>query len=59
MLPFRVRSTLIYDSVQHAPGEDQWGYELAIERWLPIHTVETIVGFPASTAAHFFSYSPS
>lgn len=30
-------------SFQHAPGEDQWGYEDASERWLPIHTVETIV----------------
>lgn len=28
---------------QHAPGEDQYGYEDAGERWLPVHTVETIV----------------
>lgn len=30
-------------SILHAPGEDQYGYEAACERWLPIHTVETIV----------------
>ena len=23
-------------------GDDKWGYEKASERWLPIHTVETI-----------------
>jgi ubiquitin-conjugating enzyme E2 G1 len=27
----------------HPPGEDRWGYEKAQERWLPIHTVETIL----------------
>ncbi|KAJ3132446.1 ubiquitin-conjugating enzyme E2 G1 [Physocladia obscura] len=30
-------------SILHAPGEDKYGYESASERWLPIHTVETIV----------------
>ncbi|KAF8317902.1 ubiquitin-conjugating enzyme [Clavulina sp. PMI_390] len=30
-------------SILHAPGEDQWGYEAASERWLPIYTVETIM----------------
>ncbi|KAG8913271.1 Ubiquitin-conjugating enzyme E2 15 [Tulasnella sp. 408] len=29
-------------SILHPPGEDQWGYEQASERWLPVHTVETI-----------------
>jgi hypothetical protein len=29
---------------KHAPGEDQYGYEDAGERWLPVHTVESIVG---------------
>ena len=24
-------------------GDDKWGYEKASERWLPIHTVETIL----------------
>jgi len=33
-------------NVQHAPGEDEWGYEDAGERWLPVHTVETVVGGP-------------
>jgi ubiquitin-conjugating enzyme E2 G1 len=30
--------------VQHAPGEDQYGYEDAGERWMPVHSVESIVG---------------
>ncbi|KAJ3342329.1 Ubiquitin-conjugating enzyme E2 15 [Entophlyctis luteolus] len=30
-------------SILHAPGEDKYGYESSGERWLPIHTVETIV----------------
>ncbi|KAJ3398877.1 Ubiquitin-conjugating enzyme E2 15, partial [Chytriomyces hyalinus] len=30
-------------SILHPPGEDTYGYESASERWLPIHTVETIV----------------
>ncbi|PIA53058.1 hypothetical protein AQUCO_01000730v1 [Aquilegia coerulea] len=30
-------------SILHAPGDDPHGYELASERWNPIHTVESIV----------------
>ncbi len=30
-------------SILHEPGEDQYGYEKANERWLPVHTVETIM----------------
>ena len=30
-------------SILHAPGDDKYGYEQASERWLPIHTVESIV----------------
>ena len=30
-------------SILHEPGEDRWGYERAEERWLPVHTVETIL----------------
>ncbi|XP_030848052.1 ubiquitin-conjugating enzyme E2 G1 isoform X2 [Strongylocentrotus purpuratus] len=30
-------------SILHEPGEDKWGYERPSERWLPIHTVETIL----------------
>jgi ubiquitin-protein ligase len=30
-------------AMQHPPGEDRFGYEDAGERWLPVHTVETIL----------------
>ncbi|KAJ7223072.1 ubiquitin-conjugating enzyme [Mycena pura] len=30
-------------SILHAPGEDQYGYEDAGERWMPVHTVESIL----------------
>ncbi|XP_074642073.1 putative ubiquitin-conjugating enzyme E2 7 isoform X2 [Tubulanus polymorphus] len=30
-------------SILHEPGEDKYGYERASERWLPIHTVESIL----------------
>ena len=30
-------------SILHDPGEDKYGYERPEERWLPIHTVETIL----------------
>ena len=30
-------------SILHEPGEDRWGYERPEERWLPVHTVETIL----------------
>ncbi|VDM40076.1 unnamed protein product [Toxocara canis] len=30
-------------SILHQPGDDQWGYEKPEERWLPVHTVETIL----------------
>ncbi|KAL8581192.1 ubiquitin-conjugating enzyme E2 G1 [Nucella lapillus] len=30
-------------SILHEPGDDKYGYEQASERWLPIHTVETIL----------------
>ncbi|PAV15734.1 ubiquitin-conjugating enzyme [Pyrrhoderma noxium] len=30
-------------SILHQPGDDQFGYEQAGERWLPIHTVESII----------------
>lgn len=29
--------------MKHPPGEDQYGYEDSGERWLPVHTVESIV----------------
>ncbi|KAK4683642.1 ubiquitin-conjugating enzyme E2 G1, partial [Tremellales sp. Uapishka_1] len=30
-------------SILHAPGDDEWGYEEAGERWLPVHTVESVL----------------
>lgn len=30
-------------SILHAPGEDQYGYEDAGERWMPVHSVETVL----------------
>jgi ubiquitin-conjugating enzyme E2 G1 len=30
-------------SILHEPGEDKFGYEDAGERWLPVHTIETIL----------------
>ena len=30
-------------SILHEPGEDKYGYEKASERWLPVHTIETIL----------------
>ncbi|KPV71990.1 uncharacterized protein RHOBADRAFT_66976 [Rhodotorula graminis WP1] len=30
-------------SILHEPGVDQYGYEDASERWLPVHTVESIL----------------
>lgn len=30
-------------SILHEPGDDRFGYEKAAERWLPVHTVETIL----------------
>ena len=31
------------DILQHQPGDDEWGYEDAGERWLPVHSVESVV----------------
>ncbi|KAK3751789.1 hypothetical protein QZH41_013259 [Actinostola sp. cb2023] len=30
-------------SILHEPGEDKYGYEQASERWLPVHTVHSIL----------------
>jgi ubiquitin-conjugating enzyme E2 G1 len=30
-------------SILHPPGEDEYGYEKSSERWLPIHSVESIL----------------
>ncbi|KII84104.1 hypothetical protein PLICRDRAFT_168176 [Plicaturopsis crispa FD-325 SS-3] len=34
---------LVCVSILHAPGDDQYGYEDAGERWMPVHTVESIL----------------
>lgn len=36
-------TTVVCISILHEPGDDKWGYEKASERWLPVHTVETII----------------
>ncbi|KAK1926547.1 ubiquitin-conjugating enzyme/RWD-like protein [Papiliotrema laurentii] len=30
-------------SILHQPGEDEWGFEDAGERWLPVHSVESVL----------------
>jgi ubiquitin-conjugating enzyme E2 G2 len=30
-------------SILHAPGDDQWGYEKASERWSPVQSVEKVL----------------
>ncbi|TIB73776.1 hypothetical protein E3Q24_00937 [Wallemia mellicola] len=30
-------------SILHPPGDDEWGWEDASERWLPVHSVESIL----------------
>jgi ubiquitin-conjugating enzyme E2 G1 len=42
-LIFKFCVGLVCISILHEPGDDKWGYEKASERWLPVHTVETII----------------
>lgn len=51
-LTFLTNDSLVF--VQHAPGQDQWGYEDAGERWLPVHTVESIVSYKPTPHTSFF-----
>ena len=37
-------------SILHPPGDDQFGYEQSSERWLPIHSVESILVSVISSA---------
>ncbi|XP_069789432.1 ubiquitin-conjugating enzyme E2G 1b isoform X2 [Narcine bancroftii] len=46
-------------SILHEPGEDKFGYEKPEERWLPIHTVETILISVISMLADPNSDSPA
>ncbi|KAI0052504.1 ubiquitin-conjugating enzyme [Auriscalpium vulgare] len=34
---------LVCISILHPPGDDQYGYEEASERWLPVHTIQSIL----------------
>lgn len=46
-------------SILHPPGEDSFGYESASERWLPIHTVESILVSVISMLANPNTDSPA
>lgn len=46
-------------SILHEPGDDRWGYEKPEERWLPVHTVETILVSVISMLADPNSDSPA
>lgn len=45
--PTSIHSSVFFPSLvflpQHPPEQDQYGYEDAGERWLPVHSVESIV----------------
>ena len=41
---FELISQKVCISILHDPGDDQYGYEKASERWLPVHTVEVRFG---------------
>lgn len=44
LLSFKVdKNGSVCISILHEPGDDKYGYEKASERWLPVHTVETIL----------------
>ncbi|KAF9054277.1 ubiquitin-conjugating enzyme/RWD-like protein [Panaeolus papilionaceus] len=35
-------------SILHAPGDDQYGYEDAGERWMPVHTLVSVISLLSS-----------
>ncbi|KAI3627299.1 ubc15 [Malassezia furfur] len=35
-------------SILHAPGKDEFGYEDASERWLPVHTLVSVISLLSS-----------
>ena len=37
--------------IKHAPGDDQYGYEDAGERWMPVHSVESIVWYSSAVTS--------
>ncbi|EPB68361.1 ubiquitin--protein ligase [Ancylostoma ceylanicum] len=42
-MKFLIRMVMFASLFCHDPGDDKWGYERPEERWLPVHTVETIL----------------
>lgn len=46
-------------TLKHAPGDDQYGYEDAGERWMPVHTVESIVSLDMEFLAYIISSTPN
>eukprot|EP00009_Paramoeba_aestuarina_P002312 CAMPEP_0201522246 /NCGR_PEP_ID=MMETSP0161_2-20130828/16580_1 /ASSEMBLY_ACC=CAM_ASM_000251 /TAXON_ID=180227 /ORGANISM="Neoparamoeba aestuarina, Strain SoJaBio B1-5/56/2" /LENGTH=169 /DNA_ID=CAMNT_0047921029 /DNA_START=19 /DNA_END=528 /DNA_ORIENTATION=+ len=46
-------------SILHPPGEDQYGYEQASERWSPVQTVESIMLSVISMLSDFNLESPA
>ncbi|CAK9295884.1 unnamed protein product [Gordionus sp. m RMFG-2023] len=46
-------------SILHEPGEDSYGYEKASERWLPVHSVESILHSVISLLADPNTESPA
>ena len=46
-------------SILHPPGDDQWGYEKASERWSPVQTVESILLSVISLLSDFNTDSPA
>ena len=38
-----IREVSVTSTYRNIVGDDRYGYEKASERWLPIHTVETIL----------------
>lgn len=43
LFPSVAELTSPFHSTKHAPGDDQYGYEDAGERWMPVHSIESIV----------------
>ncbi|WAR03818.1 LOW QUALITY PROTEIN: UB2G1-like protein [Mya arenaria] len=56
---FTTEIRMVCISILHEPGDDKWGYESASERWLPIHTVETIIVSVISMLAEPNDESPA
>ena len=46
-------------SILHPPGDDEWGYEKASERWNPVQTIETILLSVISMLSDFNLESPA